>query len=341
MNHSPIFVSGTSRSGTTLTSEILGRHAQIFAPGSIDFLRAIDALRKQIGGHVTKAAARDVMLDQVKAVCSRSHNAAQARVEKLIRTTDVAKKMLSARSLIEMSTIFLNAQTAQAGKSRWVRHIPGSLYDLPGLFSLFPGAKIILCTRNPLDYLVSYRDSFRRAERRNRVHEMERLQKLYHPVITSLLWLASMRVASRALERYADRVLLSRYEDLVADPEAHVRRLCTFVGVEFDSTMLAIAGNNSSESISQSGIFATSVGRWRDSLSEADAYIGQMICGREMRRLGYATVALRLDIAQVSWRILTTPFFACSALLANSDKRTSTIAYLIKRLSPLVRPKRA
>jgi hypothetical protein len=47
---------------------------------------------------------------------------------------------------------------------------------------------------------------------------VERLQKLYHPVVTSLLWLASMRVVNRALERYASRVLLSRYEDLVADP---------------------------------------------------------------------------------------------------------------------------
>jgi hypothetical protein len=342
MSNSPIFVAGTSRSGTTLTSEILGRHSRIFAPRSIDFLRSVDALRTQIGGHATTATARKAVLDRVGAFYSRSNDAPeQASVEQLIRTTDVARSMLSAHSLIEMCAIFLNAQATQVEKSRWVRHAPGTLYDLPRLFSLFPDAKVILCARNPLDYLVSYRDSFKRAERRNRIHEVRRLQKLYHPVITSLLWLASMRAARRALERYPDRVLLSRYEDLVADPEVQVRRICTFIGIEFEASMLAIAGNNSSEIVSRRGIFAISVGRWRDKLSEADAYIGQMICGREMRRLGYAPVSLRFDIAQVSWRILTTPFFACSALFANSNKRTSALSYLIKRLSPLVRLRRA
>jgi hypothetical protein len=335
VSHLPIFVAGTSRSGTTLTSKILSLHSQILAPGSMEFLKDIYAVREQMRGGIPEAAARETILAQVRAFYSRRNDLAeQARVEDIFLNMDIATRILSARSTLEMSKLLLDSQTTRAGKTCWVRHAPGGIiYDLPNLFSLFPDAKVILCVRNPLDYLVSYRDSFKRAERRNRVHEVDRLQKLYHPIVTSLLWVASVRVVSRALEHYASRVFLSRYEDLVADPEIQVRRLCAFIGVEFESAMLAVEGNNSSESVNRGGIFATSVGRWRDTLPEADAFISQLICGREMRSLGYTSVPLRADVAQISWRVITTPFFAWRALSANRSQRTSTMAYLAKRVS--------
>jgi hypothetical protein len=337
-NQAHIFIAGPSRSGTTLTSELLGRHSRVFTHGPIGFLNDVDALRKRVGDQVTEAAAREAVLERVAGFYSRLNAPGEGKsVENLILGTEIASKMLLAHSHLEMSALFLDAQARQAGKCRWVMHATGSVYHLPRILSFFPAAKFILCTRNPLDYLVSYRDSYRRAERRNRVHEVERLRKLYHPVVTSLLWLASMRAAKRAIARYPKRVLLNRYEDMVADPEGQIRRLCTFVGVEFESAMLAIEWNNSSENVKQKGIFASSVGRWREKLPEADAFICQMICRKEMRRFGYSLVPLRADFREISWRIVTSPIYAWLALSANRTRHASTTSYLRRRISALAR----
>ncbi len=336
---SPIFVVGPSRSGTTLTTDILGRHSQISTRGTIGLLRRIDAVRTKIGGATTgAAAAREAVLSQVRAYYTEFQDAsAQAAMESLICNTGIASEVLAAPSHTEMSRIFLDGEAMYAGKSRWARHSTGGVYYLTGLFSGFPDAKVILCAREPLDCLVSYRDSFKRAARRNRTHEVERLRRLYHPVVTSLLWVASMRAAKRALERYPDRVLLSRYEDLVADPEASVRRICAFIGSDFEPGMLAIERNNSSDTVCARGIFATSVGRWRQSLAAADAFIAQKICAREMRRLGYSPVAIRPNMWEVARQVLSAPLFAFRALSANRRRRKSKLPDITRRIAAFVR----
>jgi len=338
MNRSPIFVVGTSRSGTTLTTEILGRHSQVSTRGSIGLLRRIDAVRRSAGGRLEEAAAREAVLEQMRAFYAEYPDPpVQADLERLIGSANLSVKLLSAPGSAEMSRIFLDAEVAQARKLRWARHSTGSLFDLPGIFAEFPDARVILCVRQPLDYLVSYRDSFKRAARRHRVHEVERLRRLYHPVVTSLLWVASMRAARAAIDRYPDRVLLSRYEDLVADAKGSVRRICAFVGCEFEGGMLEIDRNNSSENVGDRGIFSSSVGRWQKSLSATDAYIAQKICAGEMRRLGYQCTPLRPRPADVVWRVMTTPLFAWRALRADRRRRTFRFPAIARRVAALVR----
>lgn len=338
MSSSPIFVVGASRSGTTLTTEILSRHSQISTRGAIALLKTLDNARRKTGAPVGEDAARDAVLHRVRAFYAEYKDPkAQADVEGLIRDTDVAGRLLAAGSYGEMSRIFLDAEIAYAGKRRWARHSTGSLFDLAGTFSGFPDAKVILCTRHPLDYLVSYRDSFKRAQRRDRGHEVERLRRLYHPLITSLLWVAGMRAARKALERHPGSVLLSRYEDLVTDPEGSIRRICAFVECEFERGMLEIDRNNSSENVSVPGIFPTSIGRWQKSLSPADAYIGQKICAGEMSRLGYPQTAISPNMQDVVWQILTTPVFAWRAARADQSWRRSRLPHITKRISALVR----
>jgi hypothetical protein len=341
MGDSPIYVAGISRSGTTLTTEVLARNSQIAhaARGAVGLLKDIDALRAKLGGACSEAAARAAVLETVRIFyAERNDAAAQADVENLIRRTDLAGRLLSAAGHGEMLRMFLDADAMRAGKRRWVHHSTGSLYNLRRIFADHPGAKVVLCVRHPLDYLVSYRDSFKRAARRHRIHgDVERLRSLYHPVITSLLWVSCARAIRKALESHGERVMLSRYEELVEDPGRSVRRLCAFVGCEFEPRMLEVDGNNSSESVRQDGIFSTSVGRWKKGLSPAEAFIAQLICGREMRRFGYAREAVRADFAEVVRQLLTTPFFAWRALRVNQSWQKSRLRQVSKQFSALVR----
>jgi hypothetical protein len=221
---------------------------------------------------------------------------------------------------------------APLGQSR-----PRDLFELQQIFAFFPDAKVVFCVRSLLDFLVSYRDKFKRAKRQNKLENMDRLRQLYHPVVTSLLWTASMRTVIGALDRWGDRLFINRYEDLIAKPEERVRRLCEFLEIEFEPAMLMVETNNSSENVTQRGIFATSVERWRGQLNESEAYVAQKIGRRELRRLGYMPVPVRPNLITVARLLLTAPVFAFLALSANKNRLGPAIPYLTKRIAAFVR----
>lgn len=50
-----------------------------------------------------------------------------------------------------------------------------------------------------------------------------------------------------------------RYEDLVADPEGELRRLCAFLGLEFEPAMLRYGEHDH-------GDFVKGIGDWRDKI---------------------------------------------------------------------------
>ena len=95
----------------------------------------------------------------------------------------------------------------------------------------------------------------------------------------------------------ADRVLLLRYEDLVADPEGHAHRLCDFLEIDFASEMLDPAGftDGSGQAWSQNTRYgdgarsfdATPLSRWRKVLSEDQVALIDVLCAPEMALHGY------------------------------------------------------
>jgi hypothetical protein len=95
-----------------------------------------------------------------------------------------------------------------------------------------------------------------------------------------------------------------RYEDLVADPETVLRAVCAFLGEAFDPAMLSLegaetfrgrGGNSSYGRHSDAHISPRSVGRYRSVLSDRELCFMQSRAGREMRRMGYAPIPVRLS----------------------------------------------
>jgi hypothetical protein len=325
----PIFVVGPPRSGTNLTGRVLGAHPNVFAPAERSFFADIHR-RLKMGSDWQR------------------HYVALLEEHWIERNPDVQHRAL-ARSVMDDGALrgrlletddpaaffdtFMSAQARRSGKGRWCSHAHDDLFQLPTILDLYPDARIIVCLRHPLDCLVSYRGKWQRALRRNRPDEARRLRMLYHPVVTSLFWLANVRAIDRALSRWPGSVLLIRYEDLVSHPEAVARRLCAFIGEDFDAAMLNPGFNNSSLETEAGEIFTSSVGRWKDSLPTGQAYVCQLICHRAIGRFGYATSALRLPPLAVLWYFLTAPLFA---LRAPAKKRRALLTGAARRIGLLL-----
>jgi hypothetical protein len=102
---------------------------------------------------------------------------------------------------------------------------------LPLIGKLFPGARIIVARRDPRDVVFScFKNPFRMTPVTYELMDLERGADLY---------LCVMRVVELFLERSGSPVFLYRHEDLVERFEETVRRLCVFLGLEWEPRMAA------------------------------------------------------------------------------------------------------
>ena len=345
MDNVPIYIVGTSRSGTTLTKRILNSHSAIFIPAGTDFLQDVYSRRGEIGDPATDEAARAAITERLRTLYARSGRSQddQRRVDDVLTQRGLAERLSAARSYGDAFDIFMTSQMEWEGKRRWGNTQEHDVFELRRVFDFFPNARVIVCTRHVLDFLASYRDAWMMAARKSNPVSARRFRQLYHPIITSLLWRGSMRSAIAGFERWGNHMFLNRYEDLVREPQRQVRRLMDFIGEDFEPDMLEINFNNSSREISESGIFSSSVGRWREVLPDSDAQVAQWICRAELRRLGYESEKVSAGVCATARHLLTAPVVAGRALAANRNRVGPIVPFLLKRIAavmPSVRKRR-
>lgn len=111
------------------------------------------------------------------------------------------------------------------GRQLLLDKTPAYALVLPFLVRLYPRARYVVLTRNPLAVLVSYATSFFDSDYAVAVRFNPILQR-YVPAIARLL---------RDPPLHTVHV---RYEDLVGSPEAEARRICTALELPFEASML-------------------------------------------------------------------------------------------------------
>jgi tetratricopeptide (TPR) repeat protein len=133
---------------------------------------------------------------------------------------------------------------------------------LPLVRALFPGAHVILALRHPLDVVLScYMQNLRSAG--NLFSSVARIAELYAEMVD--YW--------QRLESALDLpVLVSRYEDLVSDPEAGTRRIAEFLDLPWDAGWLDNSTHARGKAIIHTPSYAQvleplntrAMGRWRN-----------------------------------------------------------------------------
>src|SRR5919204_985150 len=139
----------------------------------------------------------------------------------------------------------------------------------------------VLVVRNPYSWCY-------RAVRRKRPSHRAVLAPEQELRLAAENWANSYRIALEDA-RHVPNVTTVRFEDFVADPEAVVRRLCDFVGLEFDPGMIPQAG--------QRVPFATLPGDrkwyplfpdpWLEQVGAEEVELVAGVCGPLAAELGY------------------------------------------------------
>ena len=177
------------------------------------------------------------------------------------------------------------------------------LYHVPTLLAWFPNAKIVHTFRDPRAILASeHKKRLQQLQNRSskRQQQGDWLGALAYraaaPVASLLIvlyitsaWLRAAHLHYRYQRRYPNHYRMSRFEDLVGEPEENVQELCRFLDLQFHADMLNPPRVDSSfERKQETGFDPQTLDRWQDALSPWMKKWLRYSLGGYLRGLGYS-----------------------------------------------------
>jgi hypothetical protein len=283
------FIVGMTRSGTTLLRLMLDSHPELTIPPETHFVP--DVIGAYNEGRYSPQEIAKVMVE------SRRWADFQISERKLRRELDRLRPLV--RPEVPVRT-FYRLYAQKQGKPRWGDKTPGYATKMRRIKRILPEARFIQIIRDGRDVAVSLRD-------RNAGLTIEQVARR---------WRHRINRTRRAAEHVPDYIEI-RYEDLVADPEATLRRICAHIELDYSPRMLDYherAEDRLSE-ISQPlaaeedkrGLSASSrieahaltaepprtdrAERWREEMSAAEVAVFEEHAGELLADLGYETAA--------------------------------------------------
>jgi hypothetical protein len=334
-----IFVVGASRSGTNLVRALLNAHSTLWISAETHYF---DDLRPRLPGNGTESLAGEDRERCEGYFLALSHRAFGQAGDPDESRFDRDELRALAAELGGSGDAYFEAlcrlRAQRHSRERWGEKTPRHVYRIDDLLSAFPEAKVVCLVRDPRAVVASYKDWHGAAERRGVTEspeleaDRERSRRSYNPVLMSLLWRGVVRASFAALEQHGpERVRIQRFERLAASPEAEVRSLCAWLGLEYEPALLEIPVVNSSYATSGAGVSSEPVERWRERLSPAEIGIVQSVSEPLLSELGYTPDEVTVSPVRLAWAWATVPFAAARAAVVNRQRLGKATQYVRTR----------
>jgi LPS sulfotransferase NodH len=276
----PIFMIGTQRSGSNLLRLMLNQLSDIAAPHPPHILHRFMPLVPGYGN-----LQRDEnFMSLIDDVC------------RLIELNPVPwegvtldrKKVAAAcreRSLMAVFGATYQALADSKGAKTWLCKSMQNTLFLPQIESFFKDAKYIYLYRDGRDVAVSFRKAV--------VGE----KHFYH---IAQEWAGTQRLALAHRERVpGNRFIGVSYEELTAEPESAMRKLCAFLGAEYHPSMLEFHESDEAKRAAESSalwgnvvkpVMKDNTRKFLREASEEDIRVFESVAGDVLDALGYERV---------------------------------------------------
>ena len=284
-----VFVTGASRSGTTVLSRILGKACGATSLNELHFFGSLVPFaecatplpRERAERAVAMALARHHRDYWVSGPNREERDSAQRIVGGLPPAQATGDRLFAA-TMDEIRRL--------TGAAVLCEQTPRNIYYAFHLLEAFPDAHVVHVVRDPRAVLASQKRRYRMRELGGSnvpVSEVVRLWLNYHPVTMVRLWLSATREAISIGNH--PRVRIVRYEDLVGAPEATVGGLCATLGLAYEAGMLDVPhwGSSTVQHRASSGLSAASLDKWREILDGAEIDYCSRKTAAERAHFGY------------------------------------------------------
>lgn len=281
----PIFVMGCPRSGTTLLQLMLHRHSRIAIPPENRFVLSGYLQRREFG--------------DLRDPENRARLAAWIVDRRGSKFADLgldadgvrAAIMSGPPSLGGAFATVLRAYAERFGKPRWGDKRPAYLTNVGAIRALFPTAQLVTIVRDGRDCAASLKEM--PWQRRKDIASL------------AAQWAYNVDCGRRAARKLpADSYYELRYEDLVAEPATQLRKLCDYLGEEFEPAMTEPAGiapqavpkQKTWHERTREAVAPVRVASWRTRLTPDEiAFCDTVLAGR-LRSYGYPVETERLPV---------------------------------------------
>ena len=233
-----VFIVGMPRSGTSLVEQIIASHPMAFGAGELPIIQ-------RIVGKLTGCEADPIAF-----------------------VTDPLP--LSKPNIENASKHYIKTTRAMApGAERITDKMPDNFRALGLIDRLFPGARVIHCTRDPRDNCLSCYTLFFIGKENGFVYDLADLGSFFTDYWRLMKhWKSVLDIP----------ILDVAYEDMIAEPEEQSRRLIEFLGLEWDERCLEFhktrrVTKTLSENQVNKPIYKSSVARWK----RYEAHLGPLI----------------------------------------------------------------
>ena len=228
-----VFIVGMPRSGTTLVEQIIGSHPKAYGAG--ERINIFNAVRELVTPPDSSATIATMARELQKATLARTARRILKDMEKQAPSGSKPERICD--------KLLLNFQ------------------HLGLIEQLFPNARVIICTRQPLDnYISSYLLDFEGVNA--------------HAYTDKPEWFAHYYALHQRYIEHFKRVcslpiLEVSYEQLVEDQRAQTERMLAFLGLGFDERCLNFhelerAVNTASTDQVRQKMYTRAMGRWRN-----------------------------------------------------------------------------
>jgi hypothetical protein len=268
MSAPPLLVLGVRRSGTTLLRVMLDRSSQLAVPDESYF---VPQLAHRHGGRPDP----DAFVED----CRRL-----GTLQEWGLAVEDMRPPAGATTGEAIAALYRRYAELQ-GKPRWGDKTPMYMQHLPLLARLFPDTRFVHLLRDGRDAAQSFLAMPEGIVTRTWAHPRSAAD-------FACQWRTEVEAAQGLGRRVGpERYLELRYEELVAEPERELRRLCAFAELPWEPEMLGYAGEvDVSAKPHQQRLRqppTPGVRDWRKDLPRADALAFEGIAGDLLRRLGY------------------------------------------------------
>lgn len=271
----PLFIVGTPRSGTTLLSTLLDRHSKICIPPETQYFT-------EFCNKVSRSQADE---------WSKTELINAAVTNRRICDLELSNQEVYAffskyeKSLPNLLRAILEAYTERYGKVIAGEKSPKHIEHVFEILNAFPNAKIICIIRDGRDVVKSLL-KVGWAEPGN----PRRLGLFCNE------WSDDAALTSRLQSTFGEEIFLTvKYEDILAEPEKNLEKICRFIGVDFETNQLDFTEKSQVvpdwekewKSNSSLSLDMSRVGAWRKSKDLYQIWLMNWMMGEMLERYGY------------------------------------------------------
>lgn len=270
----PVFVASSPRSGSTLLRLILDAHPQLAVPPPAWLTHFIYPYLYSYGDLSTEANLAEMIEDSLATPTIRAWPISPSAQE--------VRDEMREPTFAEMYAALHRLYAQSEGKERWGEKTPRVSFYMEDLKAMYPGAQFVHIIRDGRDVAIDIADS---ALWPNNLYA------------TAAVWRDFVESINESAETLGpDSFYVVRYEELCAEPEPVLEKLCEFLGEDFSPAMLAHQETTSTKQWAETPIHAKTarpittdfVEMYKHRLPESDVGVIESLIGETLGEFGYA-----------------------------------------------------